>query len=526
MGSEGAMTRKLYEQRYGDYILVALLFGVSITALPEYIQQILAEYYDDKAHSGWFLSTGVFWLACWGFFVFRRPQVLRFLQWRYGGLITLGVMMSARGLRSFLIEDPFFLMFFGWVIGLLGGMVVIWVLFNYKTWVRWFIRSSWVKRHFGFVCFAIFTSLFVLLVIHLNGWKDEKTRDWWRTHKVDVVPYYEGTYFDQIWDEVMVCHDHHKRWKMDTWLFVDCASESTNTSSEGERKTDNPVSVEGLPKIIILGGSLAFGMGDIDEATIASFLSRLLEAAGEPHHVLNFSVIAGNSIQEKSVLERYLRQGGSLGHSDRVVSISFLNDALSTWGNREAGLSMFDAELRTVFFPPVDRLGYWLGKSGKLWKRSGFLRGVFYLLSDKDFPVEGEELTESQLKTLAADAASVFLTNLRLMRHLVVGEGAKLSVYLQPTIWHRGEESMSAREKIMGAPNTPRKRMILRAYEEVRANPDWVACPQCHDLSWLFYGDERPTFVDHWHVAGSANEKMAWMIFQDIMDDLAGSSGE
>lgn len=78
-----------------------------------------------------------------------------------------------------------------------------------------------------------------------------------------------------------------------------------------ERQGHRPADTDGAPVLAVFGGSAAFGEGQRDEWTIASYLSRLAERAGLPLVVRNFGQRGWVHWQEMTLYEQLLGAGES-----------------------------------------------------------------------------------------------------------------------------------------------------------------------------------------------------------------------
>jgi len=143
------------------------------------------------------------------------------------------------------------------------------------------------------------------------------------------------------------------------WRLGEIATATVNVSADGERRT-----VGGAPgglRVAVLGGSAAFGLGQADDATVASALARSLAATAlAPAEVRNFGMIGWTAVDAAADLEVRLARGEEF---DVVVSFSGANEMyLAVYGGRVPE-SLVDAAAGDSTSPSSGATGWWLDRS-------------------------------------------------------------------------------------------------------------------------------------------------------------------
>ena len=107
------------------------------------------------------------------------------------------------------------------------------------------------------------------------------------------------------------------------------------TNSRGFRDSDwSREKPAGTSRIVILGDSMAFGLGVEQDQTFPSVLENMLQREGERYEVLNMAVPGYNTLQEVELF----REEGSFYEPDQTILQSLAND----WENITRVKQLFD----------------------------------------------------------------------------------------------------------------------------------------------------------------------------------------
>lgn len=188
-----------------------------------------------------------------------------------------------------------------------------------------------------------------------------------------------------------------------------------------------------LPRILVLGDSVAFGLGTLQEQIFAAVLQRRLDASpGQRYEVVNQAVFAYHSGHELAAL----REDG-LAQRPRVVIVQFYMNDLSQ--------PAID-ERRSAPPPPsfgqrlVATKNRYLNRSA-LWRRirQGVTRAIYLLLHDVRRTHFPETLNDAEprdkvayLQRHANDPAIPAFASILAMRDLAAAQGARFLLLVTP----------------------------------------------------------------------------------------------
>lgn len=144
----------------------------------------------------------------------------------------------------------------------------------------------------------------------------------------------------------------------DLWVIAQVSSETVNVDGSGSRRTAGNRS--GGLRVAFVGGSGAFGLGQGDEYTIASEISRLLNTGDAPVEVVNLGTPAWTIVDAARDLRERLLAGERF---DVVVSYAGANEMYMGVLGLRVPDSMIEATLGVGGKPSDSLLEHWADRS-------------------------------------------------------------------------------------------------------------------------------------------------------------------
>jgi lysophospholipase L1-like esterase len=286
-----------------------------------------------------------------------------------------------------------------------------------------------------------------------------------------------------------------------------------NVDERGIRKTWNPPADPGQParvRVFMFGGSALWGTGARDEHTIASLVSRRLDAEFRlPALVTNFGESGYVSTQEVILLMLELRRGH---RPDVVVFYDGYNDVFAAYQSGTAGLPSNEVNRRREFNLLNPRDEGWgrrlLREAAALAVEESRTLRLLNTLLDRARGRRGRpEPTgpEVDLDRLADETVAVYEGNMALVTRLGRSYGFTARFFWQPFIFDKRQATpyeAAWREELRYLEPFYR-RVAERIAARLGRGDGFV------DLSRLFADDRRPYFIDAAHLTEPGNDRVA-----------------
>jgi lysophospholipase L1-like esterase len=282
------------------------------------------------------------------------------------------------------------------------------------------------------------------------------------------------------------------------------------------RRTISPASCDPLHRVTVwtFGGSTMYGTAVPDWATIPSYLSREMNAAGSRDCVVvsNFGVEGYVTDQESILLAELLKAGG---HPDMVIFYDGINDSSLAWppsGPPDAHFSFRTIKTR-VEGSLSGRLDFLQKSYGVRLAREGLAR----LHSKRSFESLISEAQPNVVATLANYEA-----NMRLVRALSEAYKFRLYCFWQPVLiyGHKPlvpfEEQLATRDASGTSMDSAWFLTIAAVYREAERHA--VSNGNFVFLGGLFDSTREPIYVDEAHLGPHGNELAAQAIAAYIQD--------
>ncbi len=253
---------------------------------------------------------------------------------------------------------------------------------------------------------------------------------------------FRGLYQDEEWAATLAResdkpHRDQKYHQYLTWISKPVQGRFVNIDRGAGRKTWNPPNLppEALT-VYFFGGSAAWGYGARDDHTIASQLSRRLNAKNSQVRVYNYGEPAYTFTQGLLYLITKLREGS---RPDLVIFYDGFNDVYGAYQSGRAGTLHNEAQMREQLESKPRQL-YW--KAVKEWFQEHvyLYDKVFYKLylhfhPEERYREEGARLTDQELQELAAALFQYYAQSLGLLNHLSQAYGFKYACFWQPALF-------------------------------------------------------------------------------------------
>jgi lysophospholipase L1-like esterase len=270
-------------------------------------------------------------------------------------------------------------------------------------------------------------------------------------------------------------------------------------------------------KLLMLGGSSLWGFGARDDQTIPSLVARMIHERGRPVEVRNLSEIGYVNTQELIALTQELQAGY---RPDIVVFYDGVNDTTSALLAQTAGVTTNEINRRQEFnlLQSASRLAGALGV--KLLKDSASIRLVQALrlrltgtaTASNDVP------PDEATRALAADAATRYAANVKIVQALAQGYGFRPLFFWQPVVFTKPKLTPFEREEL--AKYVWAESTFRHVYGQIRDTAALRADPAFHDISEIFAEQENLVFIDYCHTTEDANATIAKLMADRVLGVL------
>jgi lysophospholipase L1-like esterase len=378
-----------------------------------------------------------------------------------------------------------------------------------------------LPRLFGVLGYAIFSMIVLAALLELTSWAG-----WSAYRRVRPVfpelrqasPVYDReAWAAEFWREELLRHRSRKVYvPFRIWATTEWHGKYINNDkSDGGvwRRTVNPSSSDCSEKrkvnVWMFGGSTLYGTGVPDGATIPSYLSRSLNAAGSHCTIVTNEGVEGYvSNQELLQLMERLKSGAQ---PDIVVFYDGVNDASA------AGASPGPPSAHFYFGTIKNRIEGSL--SGRLdflqesytMRVLGAIRGSLHRKRPVALPVEEERVK-------AASTLDNYEANLRLARALSRAFNFELYWFWQPSLYYGHKPVVPFEKNVFevdkSEENVRWSSVIAKVYEEAERRA-------AQGADFIFLGDlfdssAEPVYLDEAHLGPRGNELVAQSIAKYI----------
>jgi lysophospholipase L1-like esterase len=271
--------------------------------------------------------------------------------------------------------------------------------------------------------------------------------------------------------------------------------------ANGARRTWNPPGIDeggrAAPRLVLLGGSVAWGYGARDEYTVASWLSRKLHERGMRFVVENRGQIGFTSSEELVQLIQMLASG----RPAVVVLLDGVNDILAA-ATSGVGRPWQDTKTEGEIGISKDRRRLLATLVG-----TGGIAQSF--LARPAPPLSGDLLMQpEELDAMVDPIVERYVTNAMIVQGIARDFGIRIELLLQPTIYNRRHPS-PFEQRTIKARGLRRKQVFERVYQKIRDNEVLRASKSFNDLEDCLSSDEDPAFIDPLHPGERANGLIA-----------------
>lgn len=366
----------------------------------------------------------------------------------------------------------------------------------------------------GYAVFAMIALAVLLELVSWAGWSAYRRARPVFPELRQASPVYDGeAWAAEFWREERMRHLSRKVYApFKLWATTEWHSQYINNDeSEGGvwRRTVNPRSSDCSEKrkinVWVFGGSTLYGTGVPDGATIPSYLSRALNAAGSPCTVVTNGGVEGYvSNQELLQLIERLKSGE---RPDIVVFYDGVNDASA------AGASPGAPSAHFYFGTIKNRIEGSL--SGRLdFVQESYTMRILGAIRGSLRPKRFVALPVEQERAKAAASLDNYEANLRLARALSMALHFELYCFWQPSLYY-GHKPVVPFEKNVFTVNDSEQNVrwssvIAKVYEEAERRAgqggDFVF------MGDLFDSIAEPIYLDEAHLGPRGNEVVAQFI--------------
>ncbi|MGQ9688859.1 MAG: SGNH/GDSL hydrolase family protein [Desulfobaccales bacterium] len=252
---------------------------------------------------------------------------------------------------------------------------------------------------------------------------------------------FRGLYQDQEWAPALAResdkpHRDQTYHQYLTWISKPVRGQFVNIDPDTGRRAWNPPDL--LPDaatVYLFGGSAAWGWGARDDGTIASQLSRLLNARAPRVRVYNFAEPAYTFTQGVLYLILKLREGA---RPDFVIFYDGFNDVYGAYQSGQAGALQNLATMREKLEAKPRKLlrlavKDWL--QGNLYLYSKVYLGLYFAFHpEARFQEVGAGLSEPELDKLAEGLVHYYARSLLLVDKLSRAYGFRYACFWQPSL--------------------------------------------------------------------------------------------
>jgi lysophospholipase L1-like esterase len=382
-----------------------------------------------------------------------------------------------------------------------------------------------LRRTFAIIGSAVVTIILVISLMEFGAYAVLSAYHWVRPDTRDNFADISPAYAAYPW-AVEYWKEEKLRWKMQhgdyepfrIWGVARWHSQYINTDESDKGIWRRTINANGRAcekqkpiEIWMFGGSTLYGTGVPDFATVPSYLSRDLSAAGIPCvNVSNFGAEGYVTNQEVLVLMEQLKAGR---RPDLVIFYDGVNDAYA--GAVSPGL-------------PGAHISLWNIKArmeGSLAGRLDFLRNssalqLAMLAANSVRRVHAAETGNEHLQSKAAATLDNYEANLGMAQTLARAYGFRVLSFWQPAFAYGHKPLAPFESKIAGNEAWANTFHILNTvYAEAQRRSedkgDFVF------LGGIFDSTNEPYYIDKWmHLAPKANESAAAAIARYAQNSL------
>jgi len=295
------------------------------------------------------------------------------------------------------------------------------------------------------------------------------------------------------------------------WSFDEFDGKYIKINANGVRYTKNfcDGKKDSVYRIFTFGGSAMWGVGDSDENTIASHLSKCLYDKGLLVEVSNFGVAGWITTQGVIELICQLQHGNV---PDMVIFYDGDNNVWSGYQNGKAGLPVQQQHRRDEF----NLLNPAQGRRSP----EVVLTHVFpnikrvYLSAARRFGVGGGCAVAELNEDLSRQILSVYANNCKIVSSLGEAYGFKSLFYWQPVLFYKDKLSEWEKKRIKDAEfMRPQFDQVYGMVDDYMSKFTEV---RFFNISNIFKHTEEPIYIDNSHMSGVGNKIIAGRMAEDV----------
>ena len=335
---------------------------------------------------------------------------------------------------------------------------------------------------------------------------------------------FRGFYQDQEWGPTLAQesekpHRDQIFHQYLTWISKPVQGRFVNIDRDTGRKTWNPQDLpQNARKVFFFGGSAAWGYGARDDCTLASQLSRLLNATKPHFRVYNYGEPAYTFTQGVWYLITRLREGA---RPDYVIFYDGFNDVYGAYQSGQAGTLHNVAQMKEKLENSPRKI-YW--KAVKEWLKEHvylydkvFLKAYLHFHPEGKYPEVGAKLSDQELKALAAGLVQHYAQSLMLLDHLSRAYGFKYVCFWQPALFT--DAKVMPQETRIDVRLGDKKFAQLYRY----ANQDLArrSLPHFYNLSEVVGQRTQPCYLDLVHMTEAGYGQVADRMEEILRKDFA-----
>lgn len=288
-----------------------------------------------------------------------------------------------------------------------------------------------------------------------------------------------------------------------------------NVDDSGLRHTEN-LAKPGTPKIriFVFGGSVAWGEGVRDRATIASCLSRILSRnLKQAIEVTNFGQMGYVSNQELIALYRELQNGNK---PDYVVFFDGFNEAYASYQNHAPGAPQNESNRKKGFELVTNNSpGGYLKEFFFTWATNSSTYRIMTWLQKINPAAKNDPLPAE----LAKETVNLYAANVKTIEKL--GEWKKFEplFYWQPAVYDKPHQTAYEETQVRAEPRFGP--FYAEVVGNMKTSTTLTRDARFHDLSSIFANETQPLFIDNCHFSETGSEMVARKIAQDLIPIIA-----
>lgn len=357
------------------------------------------------------------------------------------------------------------------------------------------VQVSYTKQ----IIFGLILIVMLLLVLEMTARIVLEERDSC-TQSLYLSGIYESLNKEQInklcsdYQSIIEYTNPYKFWESGQY------TESVNINSDGFRGSETQKLNEHKYRIIVLGGSTAYGVyATSDSTTIPGYLQTIFTSSGHDIEVINAGVNGANSLDETFVLKNKLLDY----KPDMIIAYGGWNDLWNPIKN--------DIDEITVFDMLFNKLTFFSSYS-KIDEFNFFLNRVITknIYGDKGSPNESINPNESPIK------ASLWES--RWSEICVIGDenNFKTVIILQPLLGS-GNKTLTAWESKIK--HSLEHQSVIPYYDLMKSSLHNLSnvCDLTVDLNTTFDNRNETIFFDNGHMGDLGNNIVAQQIYEKIL---------